>query len=106
MRNKKEIIKEIAAVLNKYSAENESDTPDFILAHYLANCLEAWDGTCEARTQWYGGKAMFRADEDSDPDFVQVADPDSLLKSHSDCKAQSRRITVDNIEYVLFPIRK
>ena len=38
-----ELAKDIAAVLNKHSAENGSDTPDFILAEYLMNCLqELW----------------------------------------------------------------
>lgn len=35
-------VKEISAVINRYSLESESDTPDFILATYLANCLNAY----------------------------------------------------------------
>jgi len=46
--------KELAHLLNKYSQENGADTPDFILAHYLADCLRAWDRSMAAREKWYG----------------------------------------------------
>ena len=45
---------EIAAALNRCSRENGSNTPDFILAQYLANCLEAFDVAIRQRAQWYG----------------------------------------------------
>lgn len=35
--------REISSVLNKHSAENESNTPDFILAEYLMACLNAFN---------------------------------------------------------------
>lgn len=35
--------RELSSVLNKYSAENESNTPDFILAEYLLACLNAFN---------------------------------------------------------------
>ena len=44
---------ELAALLNGHSAENGSDTPDFILADYMLNCLSAFDVAVTARTQWY-----------------------------------------------------
>ena len=40
--------------LNENSAENGSDTPDFILAAYLMKCLEAYDHTVHHREQFYG----------------------------------------------------
>ena len=46
--------KELTALLNRHSAENESDTPDFILSRYLLHCLEAFDGAINQRTKWYG----------------------------------------------------
>ncbi len=46
--------RELAAVLNKYSAENGSNTPDFILARYLTNCLEAFNDAIGRRGDWYG----------------------------------------------------
>lgn len=48
--------KELEALLNCHSRENGSDTPDFILAEYLADCLAAWDRAVTRRTQWYGPK--------------------------------------------------
>jgi hypothetical protein len=47
---------EIEIVLNKHSAENGSSTPDFILAQYLMDCLQAFDGAVTARMAWYGAE--------------------------------------------------
>lgn len=44
----------LASVLNRHSRENGSNTPDWILAQYLANCLDAYDVAVGARAQWYG----------------------------------------------------
>lgn len=46
--------KELAELLNSHSLENGSDTPDFILAEYLANCLHTFDQTMATREKWYG----------------------------------------------------
>jgi hypothetical protein len=45
---------EIAAVINSHSAENGSDTPDWLLARYLMRCIEAFDEAVRAREKWYG----------------------------------------------------
>ena len=45
---------DIAKVLNKASAENESNTPDWILAEYLIACLAAFDIASQRREDWYG----------------------------------------------------
>ncbi len=44
----------IAAVINSYSKENESDTPDYILAQYVSNCLEAYKKAIMLRDSWFG----------------------------------------------------
>jgi hypothetical protein len=46
--------RELASCLNRHSRENGSDTPDFILAEYLAGCLEAFDRAVARREEWYG----------------------------------------------------
>ena len=46
--------KELTALLNKYSQENGSDTPDFVLAIYLMNCLDVWNRAVHQREKWYG----------------------------------------------------
>lgn len=48
--------KELEQLINRYSLENESDTPDFILADYLRACLETFNNTTKARENWYGRK--------------------------------------------------
>lgn len=46
--------RDIEAVINRHSRENGSNTPDHILAIYLANCLRAFDMATHAREYWYG----------------------------------------------------
>lgn len=45
---------ELAKLINRESMENGSDTPDFILAEYLQDCLDVYDRTVRAREKWYG----------------------------------------------------
>lgn len=45
--------KELQTLINKYNLENKSDTPDFILAEYLKNCLEAYNKAVQARDKWF-----------------------------------------------------
>jgi len=46
--------KKIEEAINFHNAEAGSDTPDFILAEFLTNCLAAWDQAVSKREQWYG----------------------------------------------------
>ena len=45
--------KELRDLINKCSMENGSNTPDFILAEYLVDCLESFDKVTNARETWY-----------------------------------------------------
>lgn len=45
--------KELESLINRYSKENGSDTPDFILAKLLMDFLEVFDCATRARTLWY-----------------------------------------------------
>ena len=45
---------ELRTLINKYSLENGSDTPDFILAEYMMYCLDAFDRAVTRREEWYG----------------------------------------------------
>ncbi len=49
--------RDISAVLNRHSAENDSNTPDFILAQFLIGCLAVWDIGVQQRETWYGRDA-------------------------------------------------
>lgn len=56
MKNE-ELKKEIETILNKASRENESNTPDFILAEYMMQCLNAAENLINNRESWYGRSA-------------------------------------------------
>lgn len=45
---------ELASLLNRHSAENASNTADFILAEFLRASLRALDDAIKARDKWYG----------------------------------------------------
>lgn len=47
--------KELEILINRYSLENASNTPDFLLAEYLYNCLNAFNLTTQQRTSWFKG---------------------------------------------------
>jgi hypothetical protein len=53
--------RDLAKLINRHSKENGSETPDFILATYLKECLEAFDKAVVTREQWYDeqGKVWF-----------------------------------------------
>lgn len=43
----------LASVINAHSRENRSDTPDYILADYLYNCLIAFEKTTKYSNAWH-----------------------------------------------------
>ena len=49
-----ELREQIEGVINSCSAENGSNTPDYILAEFLVRCLEAFDYSIRSRDNWYG----------------------------------------------------
>ena len=54
MKNTNTFRQDLEALINQHSVENGSDTPDFILADYLQDCLFAWDKATCSREKWYG----------------------------------------------------
>lgn len=46
--------KALEHLINYHSMENDSDTPDFILAEYLKGCLDNFGKTLKARDKFYG----------------------------------------------------
>ena len=63
-----EFEKELERLINSHSLENESDTPDYILAKYLVRCLEAFNAATKHRTWW------LRKPEDMDKPCPEVKD--------------------------------
>lgn len=53
--------------LNKHCAEQGSNTPDFVLAGHLLDCLETFNRTMEARNAWYG-----RSEKPAQPATAEV----------------------------------
>ena len=51
------LLEDIQSAINRHSAENASNTPDFILAQYLEQCLAAFDVAVQQRETWYGRDA-------------------------------------------------
>jgi len=45
--------RELSSLLNRYSKENGSNTPDFLLASYLTGCLYTFNSIVNAREEWY-----------------------------------------------------
>ncbi len=47
-------LNDLKNLINYHSLENGSDTPDWILAEYLSQCLVNFGTTMRAREKWYG----------------------------------------------------
>lgn len=48
-----ELSKRIRSIINELSEENNSNTPDFILAEYLVQCLRNFESAANAREKWH-----------------------------------------------------
>jgi len=57
-----ELRDEIAQVLNRYSRENRSDTPDHLLAEFVLDSLDAFDRVVRMREGWYGRVLRYGTD--------------------------------------------
>jgi len=58
-----EIKRDLAHVINCHSLENGSNTPDFILAEYLYDCLMAYNQTSRKREKWFGRSLSIGSNE-------------------------------------------
>lgn len=50
----REFERELESLINRYSQENGSNTPDYILAEYMGSCLRAYNLAVRLRDTWYG----------------------------------------------------
>ena len=73
--------KELEFLINKYSLESGSDTPDFILAEYLNGCLVNFNQTLKVREKWYG-RAPVCFEGPKPPEPVEIDG-----QHYFDCKA-------------------
>ena len=76
-----ELRKQIETAINGMSAENGSNTPDFILAEFLTDCLAAFDGAVNARERWHGrdGAAAMAPAPDG-PNIFEVCEAQSAKR--------------------------
>ena len=58
----------LAATLNCASRESVSNTPDFILAQYMLDCLAAFEVASLRREKWYGRSLSINGDKDLGPE--------------------------------------
>jgi len=56
----KSLMRGIMDLINYHSRENESNTPDFILAEYLMEVLESWERFTKTRDAWWNNKSLRR----------------------------------------------
>lgn len=49
-----ELLRDLAAVLNRHNVDSDTSTPDFILAEHLADCIAAYALTIRQRQAWFG----------------------------------------------------
>ncbi len=49
-------MREVAQIINKHSMENNSNTPDFILAEMLLGFLTVFENATRKREEWYRKK--------------------------------------------------
>ncbi len=48
-----EFQKELEGLINKHCKENDSDTPAFLLAEYINNCLNNYADIIKKRDKWF-----------------------------------------------------
>lgn len=51
---KTELEEKLSSLLNSESRENDSNTPDYILAEFMMNCLDAFELASNKREVWFG----------------------------------------------------
>lgn len=56
--------KALTELINKHSMENESNTPDYILARYMFTCLYAYRNAVQARDKWFKVEPSIATDAD------------------------------------------
>lgn len=73
-----EFRRELSSLLNRFCRENCSDTPDFLLAEYLSDCLNAFDTAVRERERWYGRYVMGKPGARGEGPFLRtIGDPET-----------------------------
>jgi hypothetical protein len=65
---------DLEELINKHGMEDGNNTPDFILAEYLTDCLRAFDKTMKRRDIWYGKKLCREIVDRNNDDQQKIMD--------------------------------
>ena len=57
--NREKFRKDLEDAINRNSMEEDSDTPDFLLAEYLVNCLSAYERVHRETKRWHQGCVLY-----------------------------------------------
>jgi len=68
-------VKDLKSLINGHSRENDSDTPDFILAGLVEDLLAAFSKATRERDRWCGHKPWARNNEVSGGSGPDPVDP-------------------------------
>lgn len=52
--------RQLESLINMHSLENQSNTPDFLLAEYLLGCLKLWTTITVKRDTWRGDNEVYQ----------------------------------------------
>lgn len=80
--NRKTFEQELVSLINRYSKENDSDTPDFILSQFILETLETFNRSVRMRSEWYS-KSMENND-DSTSTLTYPANIKFTVKYHAE----------------------
>ena len=48
-----DFMKELSILLNRYSKDGDTNTPDYILAEYLKSCIDNFERAVDLRDAWH-----------------------------------------------------
>ncbi len=93
---------ELKSLLNCYSKENDSNTPDFVLAHYLCLCLEAYNSTIALREPRDVNGEFIRNDELISDLITSLEEAIRILNSvQKSIYAFDRSLVITNMEAIV-----
>lgn len=79
------LLNDLTHAINRHSAENGSDTPDYILGAYLYQCLMNFNEAMQTREKWYGRPIGIRSALTSAPDPTAPICERCGAKVHDPC---------------------
>ncbi len=88
---------ELETLINKYCIESRSNTPDFLLANYLCDCLNAFHALMEGRDKFNSTVAQTGLPVTTLAQYcgccMKLLPPGSLVSLCDSCMVDARRRT-------------